>query len=250
MNRLLMAGKTALVSGGSNGIARAQAELFASEGAKVVIGDIDDVAGEQVAADIRKAGGSALYVHLDVSSERSWVSAVATAMDAFGGLTTLLNTAGIYRMASIDDESPEGFLRMATVNQLGVLLGMKSALPALRASGNGAILNMASAAAVRVYPEQIAYSASKAAVKLMSQTAANENGRFGVRVNSIYPGPVKTGMLKDATREVLDAALSTMPLGRMATPEDIAYGSLYLCSDLAINVTGAELAIDGGLLTR
>jgi NAD(P)-dependent dehydrogenase (short-subunit alcohol dehydrogenase family) len=87
-------------------------------------------------------------------------------------------------------------------------------------------------------------------VKLMSQTAANENGRFGVRVNSIYPGPVKTGILRNATQEILDAALSTMPLGRMATPEDIANGSLFLCSDLAINVTGAELAIDGGLLTR
>lgn len=250
MNRLLMAGKTALISGGSNGIARAQAELFASEGAKVVIGDIDDVAGEQVAADIRTAGGSALYVHLDVSSEQSWVSAVAAAVEYSGGLTTLLNTAGIYHMASIDDETPEGFLRMTTVNQLGVLLGMKCALPAMRASGNAAILNMASAAAVRVYPQQIAYSASKAAVKLMSQTAANENGRFGVRVNSIYPGPVKTGILRNATQEILDAALSTMPLGRMATPEDIANGSLFLCSDLAINVTGAELAIDGGLLTR
>ena len=250
MNRLLLDGKTALVSGGSNGIARAQAELFANEGANVVIGDIDRAAGEEIAAQIKASGGNVLFIFLDVTQEASWTNAVEATLMQFGALTTLLNTAGIYRPADIEAETAESFLRTAEVNQLGVLLGMKAALPALRQSGNASILNMASGAGIRAYPHQISYAVSKAAVRIMSLNAAREYGRYGVRVNSIYPGPVRTGMLKNAPPEAIEAALSTMPLGRMATPEDIAYGSLYLCSDLACNVTGAELAIDGGLMTR
>ncbi|MDB5581472.1 MAG: linX3 [Bradyrhizobium sp.] len=248
MNRLLK-GKTALISGGGNGIGRAQAELFAEEGANVVIGDVDR-AGEQVAAQINASGGNARFIHLDVTQETSWTQAVAFAVAEFGGLTTLANTAGIFRAADLESETAEGILRLASVNQMGVLLGMKAAMSALRACGNAAILNMASGAAIRAYPGQIAYAATKGAVRIISQNAAAEYGRYGVRVNSIYPGLVQTAMLDDETEESLAGFLATTPLGRVGIPEDIANGSLYLCSDLALYVTGAELVIDGGLATR
>jgi NAD(P)-dependent dehydrogenase (short-subunit alcohol dehydrogenase family) len=246
---LMLEGKTALISGGASGIGKAQAELFAREGAKVVIGDLDP-AGEQVAAQINASGGTARYTRLDVTDETSWAQAVALAVSEFGGLTTLVNTAGIYHAADVESETPEGIMRLARVNQMGLLLGIKAALPALRVSGNASILNMASGAAIRAYPGQIAYAATKGAVRVISLNAAGEYGRDGIRVNSIYPGLVRTPMLKDATDEAMAGILATTPAGRIGQPEDIANGSLYLCSDLALYVTGAELVIDGGLGTR
>jgi NAD(P)-dependent dehydrogenase (short-subunit alcohol dehydrogenase family) len=250
MKHFLLEGKTALISGGGNGIARAQAELFAREGANVVIGDVDQSEGERVAAQINASGGKARFIRLDVTQEASWTQAVALAVAEFGALTTLVNTAGIYHAAALESETAEAMLRLVKVNQIGVLLGMKAALPALRACGNASILNMASGAAIRAYPGQIAYAATKGAVRIISLNAAGEYGRFGIRVNSIYPGVVQTGMLKDAPPAAMAAQVATTPMGRIGTPEDIANGSLYLCSDLALYVTGAELVIDGGLGTR
>lgn len=250
MHADLMEGKVALVTGGSNGIARAQATLFAAEGAHVIVADIQEAAGAEVVEAICSAGGTAWFCKLDVSVEENWQEAIRLIVEKEGKLTTLLNTAGVYHMSTFESETAELYQRVVAVNQIGTFLGMKTALPALRDAGGGAILNIGSVAGVRAFPNQISYATTKAAIRIMSINAAAEFGKFNIRVNVIHPGPVKTGMLAGASDDDLKSSLSIMPLGRLATPEDIAHGSLYLCSDLAMNVTGAELPIDGGLLAR
>lgn len=238
-------GKVALISGAASGLGEAQAMLFAREGAKVVLADIQDEAGEAVASRIRAEGGDARYTHLDVTSLDQWTAAVAFAVETFGKLTTLVNNAGIFHPGGIETETPEGWSRMIAINQTGPFFGMKAAVPALLKTGNAAIVNISSLFGLIGSPDAISYHASKAAVRLMSKGASLEFAKKGIRVNTIFPGQIRTPILGDITPEQDEAIKAAIPMGMAGEPIDVAHGSLFLASDEARYISGAELCIDG-----
>ncbi|HWE98334.1 MAG TPA: glucose 1-dehydrogenase [Caulobacteraceae bacterium] len=258
-------GKVALVTGGASGIGAACAELLAAHGAAVAVTDLQDDKGAQVVAQIVAAGGRARYFHHDVTSEEAWVQVIGEVKAAFGSLDILVNNAGIGLGApSITTMSLADFRRQQAVNVDGVFLGMKHGLIAMREFGNGgSIVNMSSVAGLKGSPTLAAYSATKGAVRLFTKAVALECGaaKDGVRVNSVHPGIIETpiwdGIGASTTgggsnaRPDLDA-LSQMavPLGVKGSPRDIAEGVLWLASEEARYVTGAELVIDGGISIR
>lgn len=236
-------GRTAIITGSASGIGRAQAELLAAQGANVMVAD-RDTAGEGVAGVI---GSRARFVLLDVTSEESWSRVVRAALDAFGGIDILVNTAGITGPAeAIEDLSVETFTQVWQVNTLGVFLGMKSVVPTMKAAGKGAIVNVVSAAAMTASPGTHAYAASKWATRGLTRTVARELARAGIRVNSIYPGPVHTAMLGATGISADDIAKVITDVDFAALPADIAQATLYLVSDEARYAYGTELAVDGG----
>ena len=230
-------GKVALISGGASGIGAAHARIFAAEGAKVVIGDVQEDKGREVVAGVNSNGGEGTFIRLDVTSEDDWQQAVTEATSRFGELTTLINNAGVYWPGGIEEESRDKWDKMIEINQTGVWLGMKTAVPALRDSGNAAIVNISSLYGLIGSPGSIAYHASKGAVRLMSKAAALEYARQGIRVNSIHPGQIDTPILAGLTPEQDAQIKEATPMGRIGRPEEIAYGSLYLCSDEASYTT-------------
>ena len=242
-------GKVALISGGARGQGAVEAQMFAEEGAKVVIGDILDDAGRQTEAQLRELGYECTYVHLDVTSETDWDAAVQTAVTAYGKLDILLNNAGILIRKNIEDTTETDWDRIFAVNAKGVFLGTKAALPALRASGGGSIINISSTAGLVGSPNGSAsYTATKGAVRLFTKSTAIQHAREGIRCNSIHPGPIETDMIADTLNDPDSMALrmQRLPLGRVGKPSEIAYGAIYLASDESSFVTGAELVIDGG----
>jgi 2,5-dichloro-2,5-cyclohexadiene-1,4-diol dehydrogenase 2 len=241
-----LAGKVALVTGGASGIGAAHVRIFAAEGARVVAGDVQEEKGQAIVEAVNKSGGDTAFVRLDVSKEDDWATAVKTAVSRFGKLTTLINNAGIYWPEGIEAETLEKWNKMIAVNQTGVWLGMKAAVPEMRKAGGGAIVNISSLYGIIGSPSSIAYHASKGAVRIMSKAAALEYARQGIRVNSIHPGQIETPILAGLTPEQNEQIKAATPVGRMGKPEEIAYGSLYLCSDEASYTTGIELIIDGG----
>jgi NAD(P)-dependent dehydrogenase (short-subunit alcohol dehydrogenase family) len=241
-----LAGKVALISGAASGLGEAQASLFAQEGAQVVVADLQEELGRAVAARIASAGGSAMFIRLDVTSSGSWASAVRAAVATYGKLTTLVNNAGIFHPGGVEAESEEGWSRMIAINQTGPFLGMKAAVPELLKTGNAAIVNISSLYGLVGSPDAISYHASKAAVRVMSKGTALEFARRGIRVNTIFPGQIRTPILGDITPEQDAAIKASIPMGEVGDPMDIAHGSLYLASDEAKYVSGAELWIDGG----
>ncbi len=241
-----MDGKVALVSGAARGMGAAEARCFAAEGARVVLGDVLDEEGAKVASEI---GENASYVHLDVTNEESWIAAVAHAQQRFGKLDALVNNAGILRFNAIETTSLEEYETVIRVNQVGCFLGMKSAIPALRAAGGGSIVNISSAAGLEAMPGIVSYCSSKFAIRGMTKVAALEFGAANVRVNSVHPGGTNTAMLafeghSNADREEHQPP---QPIKRMAEPEEIAELVLWLASDASRYCTGAEFVIDGGL---
>lgn len=238
-------GKSALISGGASGLGEAQAILYAREGASVLIGDVQAEKGHAVVAAIESEGGKAAFIHLDVSDAGNWDKAVADAVARFGRLTTLVNNAGIFHPGGIVDETQQGWDRMIAINQTAVFLGMKAAAPALLASGNAAIVNISSLYGLIGSPNAISYHASKAAVRVMGKAGALEFAKQGIRVNTIFPGQIKTPILGDITPEQDAAIKASIPMGIVGDPMDIAYASLYLASDEAKYVSGAELWVDG-----
>lgn len=238
-------GKVALISGAASGLGEAQAMLFAREGAKVVPADIQDEVGEAVASTIRDEGGDARYTRLDVTNLDEWTAAVAFAVESFGKLTTLVNNAGIFHPGGIETETPEGWSRMIAVNQTGPFFGMKAAVPALLETGNAAIVNISSLFGLLGSPNAISYHASKAAVRLMSKGASLEFAKKGIRVNTIFPGQIRTPILGDITSEQDEAFKAAIPMGMAGEPIDVAHGSLFLASDEAKYISGAEMCIDG-----
>ena len=244
-----MDGKVALISGGARGQGAAEARLFAQEGAKVVIGDLLDVDGMRVAAEIAELGGEAVYVHLDVTREEDWQSAVQAAVSAFGKLDVLVNNAGIWRRGRVEDTSVEDWDAVQNVNSKGVFLGTKAAIPEMRKAGGGSVINISSTAGLVGGPRSTAYTASKGAVRLFTKATAIQYAGEGIRSNSIHPGPIDTEMIQqvwqgeDNSRE---ESIARTPLGRVGTVDDIAYGALFLASDESSFMTGSELVIDGG----
>jgi NAD(P)-dependent dehydrogenase (short-subunit alcohol dehydrogenase family) len=238
-------GKVALITGASRGMGECEARIFAAEGAAVTLADVLVEEGEQVAEAIRADGGSAQFVALDVTDPAAWADAVAATESAFGRLNVLVNNAGILRGTSLLDTDLETWQRVVDVNQTGVFLGLQHAVPALRRAGGGSIVNIASIAALIGLPNAAAYQATKGAVRALSRSAAVELAPYGIRVNSVYPGRIETPMT-ESNKDRQDLILSRSLLGRTAKPEEVAWGVLYLASDEASFVTGAELVIDGG----
>ena len=240
-------GKVAIISGGARGQGEVEAKLFAQEGAKVVFGDILDDEGRQVEAAIRQAGGEATYVHLDVTQEADWQEAVQTAVSAYGKLDILVNNAGILRRDGIEETTKELWDTILAVNATGVFLGTKYAIPEMRKAGGGSIVNISSISGMIALGGP-AYNASKGAVRVFTKVTAVHHADDNIRCNSVHPGPVRTPMTEStySDPDMLAQRLQSMPLGRIGTSEDIAYGVLYLASDEAAYVTGSELVIDGG----
>jgi NAD(P)-dependent dehydrogenase (short-subunit alcohol dehydrogenase family) len=244
-----LAGKVALISGGARGMGAVEARLFAQEGARVVLGDVLETEGRQVEADIKAAGGEAVFVRLDVTREEDWQEAVGTAVNHFGKLNILVNNAGISGQGRVEDTSLEDWNRVMEVNATGVFLGTKAAIPAMRRAGGGSIINISSQLGlVGVDNSSPQYQASKGAVRLLTKATAIQYAGDNIRVNSVHPGPVVTPMTaaRRADPQVVQLTLSRIPLGRYGQPADIAYGVLYLASDESAYVTGSELVIDGG----
>ena len=238
-------GKVALISGGARGQGAAEAKLFAQEGAKVVFGDVLDPEGKAVEESIREAGGEARYIHLDVTQEEDWQEAVGTAVAQYGKLDILVNNAGILRRENIEETSKALWDTVLAVNATGVFLGTKYAIPAMRQAGGGSIVNISSISGM-VAIGAPAYNASKGAVRVFTKVTAVHHAKDGIRCNSIHPGPIDTPMTQTTDAARREKTISEVPLCRYGTVEDIAYGVLYLASDEAAFMTGAELVIDGG----
>jgi len=249
VNRL--AGKVALISGGARGQGSAHGKVFAEEGASVVLGDVRDVLGESEAHKLRDNGLNVTYVHLDVSRAADWQAAVSFAEQTYGKLDVLVNNAGIVgSMAGVTDETEDAWATTIGVNQTGVWLGMKHAIPAMRRAGGGAIVNTCSIWGMVGAETYIAYQASKGAVQLMTKSAALTYVRENIRVNSVCPGLVMTPLAEEEGEESNNAVIAATPMGRGAQAEEISWGVLYLVSDEASYVTGTELVIDGGFLAQ
>ena len=264
MNRL--DGKVALISGAARGIGGETARLMVEAGARVAIGDVLDERGRETA---RALGDSALYVHLDVTSEEDWNAAVAAATGRFGKLDILVNNAGLFLGKDIESVTLAEWERLSAVNLTGVFLGTKLCLPALREAAQNsphgsAIVNLASTAGLVGSTQDPLYSMTKGGVTLFTKSAALEFARKGyrIRVNSMHPGTIDTDMgdqvlvsrarnlgtndIEMARRQVIER----LPIGRMGTPDDIAKGIVFLASDDAAFMTGAGLVIDGGITAQ
>ena len=242
-------GKVALISGGSRGMGAFEAELFVQEGAKVVICDVRDDEGDALAKKIVDRGGEAAFVHLDVTSESDWATAVREAVERYGKLDVLVNNAGVSARGSIEETSPDDWDRVMDINAKGVFLGTRSAIPEMRKAGGGSIINISSQLGlVGMGESSPQYQASKGAVRIFSKSAAIQYAHEGIRVNSVHPGPIITPMTEARRSDevVRQRMISRIPLGRYGESEDVAYGVLYLASDESSFVTGSELVIDGG----
>lgn len=250
-----VAGKIAIVTGAASGMGEASAKLLAREGAAVVVSDLQVEKGQAVADAIAAAGGRSLFVSHDVTSEDGWKSVVAQTIAAFGGLHILVNNAGVGApFGSVEDLSLDDWRKVMAVNMEGVFLGTKYGIEAIRKTGDGgSIVNFSSTMGLVGSPSTAAYVASKGGVKLFTKSAALHcaKERYGIRVNSVCPGWIRTPMSSGALDKLAaggqgNKAVDLTPLGRVGEPDDIAYGVLYLASDESSFVTGTELVIDGG----
>jgi 3(or 17)beta-hydroxysteroid dehydrogenase len=247
--------KVAIVTGAALGLGKATAQLFAREGAKVVVTDVKTAEGEQVAREIREAGGEALFVEHDVSREDAWRTVIERTLAAYGRLDVLINNAGLGIPGNVEQTSLEEWRRLMSVNLDGVFLGTRAAIePMKRGGSGGSIVNLSSIEGLVGDPNLAAYNASKGGVRIFTKSAALHCARAGyrIRVNSLHPGYIWTPMVEnylrsqgdvEAGRKQLD---SLHPIGHVGEPDDIAYGALYLASDESKFVTGSELVIDGG----
>jgi len=234
-------GKVALISGGARGQGASEARLFVGEGAKVVIGDVLDNEGNVLAKEL---GANAKFVRHDVTNEAEWTRAVQTA-ESFGGLHGLINNAGIFKPAYLGETDLELWERHLRINQTGCFLGMKAVVGAMQKSGGGSIVNISSVAGLRGSPAAFAYSATKWALRGMTKAAAIDLAKHKIRVNSVHPGPIDTEMLAFWTEEQRATRLKNVPMRRMGTADEVAQLVLFLLSDEASYITGAEVAIDG-----
>jgi NAD(P)-dependent dehydrogenase (short-subunit alcohol dehydrogenase family) len=245
-------GKVALITGAASGIGKVAAELFAREGARVVVADVVDEAGEATVGEIVAAGGEAAFVHCDVSRAEQVEAAVRETVARFGGLTVLYNNAGIFPP---DDgsvtETPEAtWDRVMAVNLKGVFLGCKYGIPAMLESGGGSIINVASFVALMgAATPQIAYTASKGGVLSMTREIAVEFARKGIRANALCPGPIETPLLAEllADPERRARRLVHIPVGRFGQAHEVARAALFLASDESSYITGATFVVDGGI---
>lgn len=244
-----LADKVAIVTGAAHGMGKSTCEIFAREGAKVVIADVDDHAGQELAQQLTSQNLTAMYHHLDVTSETDWAATVKAAVDAYGKLDILVNNAGISGSAAEDLDDTGMWNKLMDINSTGPFFGIKYCAPEMKKVGAGAIVNISSISGLIgqgfIHP---GYNASKGAVRLLTKQAASRFGPDNIRVNSVHPGlmpPMRTsGRTADpATRAKM---LKRVPLGRNGEVWEVANATLFLCSDEASYITGAELVVDGG----
>ncbi len=245
-------GKVAIVTGAASdpGLGHASAIALAREGAKLVVTDIDAAGAEACARKIRDAGGEAVALRHDVTSEADWARIIAAAMGDFGRLDILVNNAGIAVLKPIAELTLADWNRQIEVNLTSVFLGCKGAAPVMRTAGGGSIVNLSSVAGLIGLPNCVAYGASKGGVRLMTKSLAAELGKDGIRCNSVHPGVIWTNMQAGAgggSRETADRMAAGLPLGRVGEPSDIANCIVYLASDESNYVTGAEFTVDAGM---
>jgi 3alpha(or 20beta)-hydroxysteroid dehydrogenase len=244
-------GKVALITGGARGMGKSHVRYFTAEGARVVFGDVLDEPGEAVAAKLDP--GSCRYVHHDVTSEADWAAAVAAATETFGGLDILVNNAGVLAFGSIAEMPLADFRRIMDINAIGCWLGMKSVIEPMRAGGGGSIVNISSIEGLTGAADCSAYAASKFAVRGMTKAAAQELGRFGIRVNSVHPGGILTRMVL-GTAQTMDPErgeryFKALPLARFGEPVEVSRLVAFLASEESSYCTGSEFVADGGILS-
>jgi 3alpha(or 20beta)-hydroxysteroid dehydrogenase len=235
-------GKVAIITGAARGQGATEARLFVAEGARVMLTDVLPQ-GDAVAKSL---GDLAAFAKQDVGSAADWERIVKSTTQRFGRLDILVNNAAIYRMRSLLDTTDEELDEITRVNQRGPLLGMRTVAPAMRAGGGGSIINISSGAGLRGVRNMIAYSTTKWAVRGMTKCAALELAPYRIRVNSVHPGIIETPMLEENPAALNQAMVRATPIGRIGQPEDIARMVLYLASDAAGFITGAEFSVDGG----
>ena len=252
-------GKVALITGAATGVegelmgfGGATARLFVQEGAKVVLGDINVASGEKTAAQIREGGGDALFVPLDVTKEQDWIDAVRATIDSYGRLDILVNNAGTGARFTVEDTLTEVWDAQMDVHAKGPFLGTKHAIPEMRKTGGGSIINISSIYGIVGSATSTAYHAAKGASRLLTKSAAIQYAGENIRVNSVHPGFALTPLTANGYQgqERQESSLARTPIGRLGNAKDIAYGILYLASDESSFVTGSELVIDGGMTAQ
>ncbi|KAA8880468.1 SDR family oxidoreductase [Nocardia colli] len=244
-----LAGRVALITGATGGIGLATAELFAREDAQLVVTDIDSAAVEALTERLRADDADVIGAELDVSSAEQWARVIESTRRRFGGLDILINVAGVVDWAGVEAAEQESWDRVIAVNQTGTWLGMKTAMPLLRASGAASIVNTSSVLGLIGSGGAAAYHASKGAVRLLTKTAAVEYATRGIRVNSVHPGVIATPMIQGILDEQGDQQpdIVRTPMRRAGLASEIASAMLFLASAESSYVTGAELVVDGGL---
>jgi 3-oxoacyl-[acyl-carrier protein] reductase len=248
-----LANKVAIITGAGSGFGRGSAILFAKEGAKVVIADINDAGGKETVEKIKSNGGEAIFVHTDISKASDAENLIKTAKDKFGKIDILFNNAGVpQHPMSVENLDESLWDRIYSVNVKGIFLTTKYAFPVMRGAGGGVVINLASIAGIRPRPGSGAYATSKAAAIMLTKVLALEGAPNHIRVNAINPVAGDTPMLPGLLPEGVDtdkakkALVDTIPLGRLVKPEDVAYAALYLASDESSMLTGSSIDVDGG----
>jgi 2-keto-3-deoxy-L-fuconate dehydrogenase len=256
MTRLLLQGRTAVVTGGASGIGRATARRFAQEGARVAVLDVDEPASAAIVREIEDAGGHAVHFRCDVTQQQQVFDTFRAVHGRLGAIDILVNSAGVAHVGNVENTTAEDFDRIYAVNVKGVYNCLKAAVAAMKERG-GAILNIASVASTVGIADRFAYSMSKGAVLTMTLSVARDYVSSNIRCNCVAPGRVHTpfvdGFLKRAypgrEQEMFEQLALSQPIGRMGRPEEVAELALFLCSDAAAFITGSNYAIDGGFVT-
>lgn len=239
-----LSGKTAIITGGAQGMGEATARLFVAEGAKVLITDVQADKGEKLAAEL---GDAARFFRLDVTSESEWQQAVAEA-EKLGPLNVLVNNAGIIIFKSLVDTTLEDYSKVVGINQIGAFLGVRSVIEPMKRAGGGSIINISSIDGLQAKNSLVAYASTKWALRGLSKSAAIELGRYGIRVNTVHPGGINTDMGSGgaATEEAMNVFYTQHPIPRVGRPQEVARMSLFLASDESSYSTGSEFIVDGG----
>ncbi len=244
-----LVGKVAIVSGAARGIGASEARMLVARGANVVLGDLLDDLGRDLARELSQdcAAGRAIYVHLDAASAVDWADAVATAEREFGRLDVLINNAGVHGRLGLEETTEVEWHRVIDNDLKTAWLGMKACMPAFRRAGGGAVVNTSSVYGMVASGKAVAYHAAKGGVLMLSRAAAVEYARENIRVNSIHPGLIDTPMTATLPVDWKNSLIESTPMGRAASPDEVARAAIFLASEEASFITGSQLVVDGGL---